>query len=94
MKNLFALLDFEFATRKNRDWVDKKIQEINDCITNNFFCISVDYKYGEFNDIVTIIFESKKEMNDFKNIESSNDSKWFSKMFFSDKTELFKNIDC
>ena len=94
MKNLFSLLDVEFALCKNKQWVENKINQINDCITNNFFCITVDYKYGDFREISTYIFADKNEMNDFKNIESCDDPKWCSNLFFSDGFECRRNIDC
>lgn len=94
MKALFELLDLEFSKCKNQDWVNKKTNQINDCITNNFFCITVDYKYGDFRDINTYIFKCKKEMAEFKNVDSSEDSKWKGHYFFSDGTEFIKNIDC
>lgn len=94
MKNLFSLLDIEFAQCKNKNWVENKISQINDCITNNFFCITIDYKYGDFRDVQTYVFKNKKEMQEFKNMESCNNSKWVSHFFFSDGFEVKKNIDC
>ena len=94
MKHLFDLLDLEFFECKNKNWVESRIEIINNAITNNFFCISLDYKYGDFRDVTTYIFKDKQEMDDFKKIEEPEESKWASNLFFSDGYNVKKLIDC
>ena len=94
MKNLFSLLDVEFALCKNKQWVENKINQINDCITNNLFCIVVEYKYGDFRDISTYVFKDKKEMEEFKKYPIGESSKWVGNYFYSDGFECRQNIDC
>ena len=94
MKNLFNLLDVEFAICKNKSWVESKINEIKDCITNDLFCIVVEYKYGDFRDVTTYIFSNKNEMEEFKTIPSGESSKWIGEYFYSDGFECRQNIDC
>ena len=94
MKNLFSLLDVEFALCKNKQWVENKISQINDCISNNLFCIVVEYKYGDFRDVSTYIFSNKNEMEEFKTIPAGESSKWIGKYFYSDGFECRQNIDC